>query len=510
MKLLAFAVAATLFAQQTPPTASIGGQVLNSADEEPLNGVTLVLTTAATASKPQKFVTEIRGLFLFENLPPGRYVLFAEKEGFARQAYGSRGNPLAGITLSLAPGQEMNDLPFDLIPGSTISGKILDAAGDPVQKATVLALQPIYQRGVKEYIPLGSTVSGENGEYKLANLSAGTYVLSAASRGGEGIATFYPNSIGIKTSPAVTVAPASDIAGKDIRLLKVPTFRVAGKLAPQNSTASIAWLTPKSAGATALVSRMAAPIDSDGSFVFPYTPSGAYVLTATELDGVAAASAPLSINVGAQNLEGIVLTPQSTGELSGTISMSLAGAPLPQGMQVVLEAADSLMPRPPRADVSGDGKFTLKNLAAGRYIAHVQMPDALYVRSVRYRGSDVTENGFEFGAGIPAPLLIALSASGAVVDGAVRGPDGTPVPGVVVALVPALRRYSRYKETTTDQNGAFTIPGVAPGEYKIYSWDRIETGAYQNADWLRQDEQKGRSIVTKQDGHETLSLRAIQ
>ncbi len=138
------------------------------------------------------------------------------------------------------------------------------------------------------------------------------------------------------------------------------------------------------------------------------------------------------------------------------------------------------------------------------------MPDTLYVRSVRYRGLDVTENGVEFGGGIPAPLLIALSASGAVVDGVVRGADGNPMPGAVVALVPSLRRYSRYKETTTDQNGAFTIPGVAPGEYKIYSWDQIETGAYQNAEWLKRYEFKGRSIVAKQDGHETISLRAIQ
>ncbi len=374
--LLAFALAASLQAQSAQPTASIGGQILNAGNDEPLNGVTLVLTAAASSSTPLKFVTETRGLFLFENLAPGRYVLFAEGEGFARQVYGSRGNPLAGITLSLAPGRQMNDLPFDLIPGSTISGKVLDAAGNPVPNASVLALQPIYQRGSKEYIPLGSAVADENGAYKLANLSAGSYVLSAASRGGEGVATFYPNSLGFATAPAVTVAPASDVTGKDIRLVKVPTFRVAGKLAQQGSTASIAWLTPKGAGATALVNRMAAPIDSDGAFVFPHVPAGGYVLTATELDGVGPASEPFSVNVAAQDLEGIVLKPQSTGELTGTVSMNVAGAPLPKEMQVVLEAADSLMPRPPRAAIGDDGKFTLKNLAAGPL--HRARSDARY------------------------------------------------------------------------------------------------------------------------------------
>jgi hypothetical protein len=506
-------IAALIFAtclQAFQNTSSIGGQVLNAADEEPLNGVVLVLTAAASASTPLKFVTETRGLFLFENLLPGRYVLFAESEGFARQVYGSRGNPLAGITLSLAAGQEMNDLQFSLTPGSTIVGKVLDVAGAPVPKATVLALQPIYRRGAKEYVPLASAVSDENGEYKLTNLAPGLYLLSAASRNGEGVATFYPHSASLANAATVAVNAGVTVSGRDIRLEKAATFSVAGKLAPESAGASIAWLTRKGGGPTALVTRMAAPVDPDGSFVFPNVPQGAYVLTATDLDGVTPASPPQPINVAAQNIEGVVLKPKPTAELQGTVSMSVAGAPLPKDVQVVLEAADSLIPRPPRAAVSEDGKFTLTNLAPGRYIAHIQMPENLYVRSVRYRGLDVTENGLEFGPGIPAPLLISLSAGGAVVTGIVRGADGNPMPGAVVALVPSLRRYSRYRETTTDQNGEYTIAGVAPGEYKIYAWDEIETGAYQNAEWLKRYELKGRTVVAKQEGHEVLALKAIQ
>jgi protocatechuate 3,4-dioxygenase beta subunit len=116
----------------------------------------------------------------------------------------------------------------------------------------------------------------------------------------------------------------------------------------------------------------------------------------------------------------------------------------------------------------------------------------------------------EFGPGIPAPLLISLSAGGAVVTGIVRGADGSPMPGAVVALAPSLRRYSRYRETTTDQNGEYAIAGVAPGEYRIYAWDEIETGAYQNAEWLKRYELKGRTIVAKQEGHEVIALKAIQ
>lgn len=508
-KLIAtLALAAALHASQN--TASIGGQVLNSSNDEPLNDVVLILTEAASASTPLKFVTETRGLFLFENLRPGRYLIFAECEGFARQAYGSRGNPLAGTTLSLAAGQEMNDLQFNLVPGSTISGKVLDGAGKPVPKATVLALQPIYRRGDKEYIPLGSAASDENGEYKVANLGPGRYLLSATSRNGEGVATFFPNSAGLASAAAVAVEAGAAATGKDIHMAKAATYRVAGKLAEDSAGASIAWLTRRGGGATALVTRVAAPIESDGSFAFANVPQGVYVLTATDMDGVTPAAPPLTVNVATQNVEGVVLKPKSTGELAGTVSMSVAGTPLPPGVQVILEAVDSLMPRPPRTVVGDDGKFLLKNLAAGHYIVHVVMPENLYTHSVRYRGFDVSENGFEFGGGIPAPLLISLSASGAVVSGIVRGVDGNPMPGAVVALAPLLRRYSRFKETTTDQNGEYVIAGVAPGEYKIYAWDQIETGAYQNAEWLRRFALKGRAVAARPQGHETVSLKAIE
>jgi large repetitive protein len=502
---IVFALATAAHAQLG---GAIGGQVYNSATDEPVNGATIVLTEAVGASQPQKFVTETRGLFLFENLPPGRYVLFAECPGFARSAFGSRGNSLAGVTLSLVEGQQMNALAFALAPGSSIAGKVIDSAGDALDGATVLALQPIYQRGKKEYLPVASAVSSGSGDYKLENLSAGSYLLAASDSTGGAATTFYPSSATLPGAAGITLAAAAAETGKDIHMVRASGHRVAGNLSG-GGKAAIAWLTPKG-GATSLILRSAAKIQPDGSFAFPGVAAGAYILSATEADGVTTAAAPVALAVAQKDLEGVELRAQAGAKLSGEVALGANNVPVPVGMQVILETADAPLPRPARAAVDEHGKFTFAKLAPGRYMVHVIAPQELYVRSVRYRGVDVADAGFDFGGGTAAPLLIGLSAGGASLGGTVRGPDGADMPGATVALVPTLRRLSRFKEVTTDQFGEFHIDGIAPGEYKVFAWDHIEAGQYQDAAWLKKYEFKGQPFVAKPGSHETIAMKAIQ
>ena len=198
--------------------------------------------------------------------------------------------------------------------------------------------------------------------------------------------------------------------------------RVAGTLSG-GGKAAIAWLTPKG-GATSLILRSAAKIQPDGSFAFPGVAAGAYILSATEADGVTTAAAPVAVTVAQKDLEGLELRAHAGAELSGEVALGANNVPLPVGMQVILETADAPLPRPARAAVDEHGKFTFAGLAPGRYMVHVIAPQELYVRSARYRGVDVAETPLDFGGGTSAPLLIGLSAGGASLGGTVRGPDG--------------------------------------------------------------------------------------
>jgi hypothetical protein len=60
--------------------------------------------------------------------------------------------------------------------------------------------------------------------------------------------------------------------------------------------------------------------------------------------------------------------------------------------------------------------------------------------------------------------------------------DGLPAVGVRVVLVPEPSRrtqYTLFKEQTTDQYGHCELRGIAPGDYKLFSWEEAESGAWE-------------------------------
>jgi protocatechuate 3,4-dioxygenase beta subunit len=40
-------------------------------------------------------------------------------------------------------------------------------------------------------------------------------------------------------------------------------------------------------------------------------------------------------------------------------------------------------------------------------------------------------------------------------------------------------QYTLFKEQTTDQYGHFELRGIAPGDYKLFSWEEAESGAWE-------------------------------
>jgi hypothetical protein len=148
------------------------------------------------------------------------------------------------------------------------------------------------------------------------------------------------------------------------------------------------------------------------------------------------------------------------------------------------------------ARVESDGSFSLLEVPSGPL--HVtlerQSPNS-YIKSIEYGGVDALEDGFTAHAGSNATLEIALGLRGAQVKGIVRDADGLPLVGVWVVLVPEATRRGRldlYKNVRTDQHGQYTITGIAPGDYRLFSWDEVEDGAWQDPDFVKPYEKKAR------------------
>jgi Polysaccharide lyase family 4, domain II len=81
-----------------------------------------------------------------------------------------------------------------------------------------------------------------------------------------------------------------------------------------------------------------------------------------------------------------------------------------------------------------------------------------------------------------------------------------------VALVPdPLKegRFDLYRLSTIGPNGQFTIQGIAPGNYKLYAWEEMEAGAYQDSDFLKKYDGKGQPVSIKLKGKEEVTLKLI-
>jgi uncharacterized surface anchored protein len=127
--------------------------------------------------------------------------------------------------------------------------------------------------------------------------------------------------------------------------------------------------------------------------------------------------------------------------------------------------------------------------------------------------TDVTETDLDFTQGVPAAqFVILLSAAGGQVEGVVQDDNQKPVVGAEVVLVPEPSKRSvfrLFRTSTSDENGHYSINGIAPGEYKLFAWADIEDGAYQDPDVLKLHESRGEAVTVKENSSETEALIVI-
>jgi hypothetical protein len=509
---------------------SIEGRVVNGVTGEALKKVTLMLAGSGSSARPATADTDDSGNFAFKELDAGKYQLLAERTGFARQAYGARRSALSGTTLSLSAGQTIKDLLFKLAPNAVISGRVLDEDGEPVPNVTILTLQPAYQRGKRQFLPTATAQSNDLGEFRVAGLAAGRYMLSATYRNLAAIAvggtsqpsgdkpemayvtTYYPNSADVAGAVPVIVDTGTDLRGTDIRMLKTKTIRVKGKLGGvlQGKTAMV-LLTPKGVGFTGLMTgNISVARPPDGAFEIRGVAPGSYVLSALAADNMTALVGGISVEVGDQHIDGVLLSPGEGGELLGVVTVEGTAPADLKKTQVGLESLGAVSLVPPRGSVDDDGKFTVKNVAPDRYLVQLTgAPETAFVRSVRLGNQEMTDAGIDLTGGISGTLQITLSTAGAQVDGVIRGEDEKPVSGATVALIPDSKRYTLYKSTTTDQSGAFSFKGVTPGDYKLLAWEDIEQGAFQDPEFVKPFESKAQALSLKENERKTALLKVI-
>jgi uncharacterized surface anchored protein len=87
-----------------------------------------------------------------------------------------------------------------------------------------------------------------------------------------------------------------------------------------------------------------------------------------------------------------------------------------------------------------------------------------------------------------------------------------PILNAMVVLVPEtqLRAQTQlFKNVTSDASGRFRIQTIAPGSYKLFTWEEAENGAWLNSDFMRIHEERGTAVQVREGETQTISVLGI-
>jgi hypothetical protein len=535
--LFILSISLSLRALPSQPEVLLEGTVTNKLTGAPVKGAHVIYTRIASGSDPAASPisrdTDIQGHFHLE-LGPGSYRLWVEREGFARQSYGSGVPEGTGSVLTVAPGQELHDIAFRITPLGALSGRVLDQDGDPLQGVGIQVFRVSYASGMRQLIPVAGASSNDRGEYRCYDLPAGRYFVLATPKGSPlshpmeagalvpevqdaYVPLYYPGVVELESASVVPVPEGGDIQQIDFRLQSIRATTLRGRVSSPvkfDSNQIQVILAHNDHGFASYIDRATAVVDpATGKFEIRRVAPGSYFLVASQLikGEVFSARVPIEITVGVQPEE-LPIHVVPAVEAHGTVLMD-DGSAVPANLFVRLLPAEGLLPGPaPAAAVNSDGSIRLSGVLPGTWILSVEhLPEGIWIKNISFGDIRSTGGQLNLPPGARGPLRVVLAANGGQLTGIV-GEEGQPQQATVV-LVPMeteLRPSPHaYRFTGTDSRGAFIFKGVRPGAYRLFAFESIAPFAWMDPGILNAVEELGQELVVNENERLTRQLKPI-
>ncbi|MFY9527273.1 MAG: carboxypeptidase-like regulatory domain-containing protein, partial [Candidatus Acidiferrales bacterium] len=426
------------------------------------------------------------GAFAFSDVPAGSYAMSAWRNGFADYSCRLSFFDCHGRSLTLAPGQKIENIELRLNPAGVITGTVYDEDQEPVAGIQVYSLRVDFLRGGRrELYPRTTATTDDQGNFRMPGLQPGSYYVRAGgliehpmksialkdgpSGGLQYRDTYYPGAALLDEAQSIEARPGLETNNIRIPLATEKTFSITGAIVdagksagPKPSEVQIA----KRSDVEQMWGSGGMSLDPDGSFVLRGLSPGEYTLTATgevirgnyaeQIDEGFASVRIVDSDVRA-NIE-IGRASEVRGKLTAPEGFSLAGK------QVILETRGMrLYP----SDIGASGAFDIRNVAPGEYTLSISdtgdAAESSYLKRALCSGRDYATQSLVLDLGVSLDCQLTVGNDAGVVSGQVTD-SGKPVPGLVVVLIPeslALRRLPRYTlEAKTDDSGHYKLEGA--------------------------------------------------
>jgi hypothetical protein len=498
---------------QTPPQGTLSLTVVERSTKKAVErAVVGILYSNGNQNQSQ---TDVEGK-VETKLPPGIYRLTIRPQGQT----GFVGTPAVttvNITLDQTTKTEV-----EIAPMSDLSGRVLDARGEPVQGAQITLMMPTYEFWSTNLVSQNTPFIAQTndvGGYFLAGIPAGIpfriYAETAPLRG-EALATlpadpdlrrpilaatYYPNTVDASAATTITFREGQNVEGADIRMVQTKSYCASGHVLPQPAFKvrytilvdvpniySGVWN-----GYGSFRQSRTVQLDDEGNARVCGLWPGTYKFTVQPQNGdggqPAVASQPRSYFGGGEFT--IIDKDITTLTVSGGPAFDWTGevvvdAPLEQPEKGKINVAIGRVTTTANTGIAQSdipGKFTIPNMHYDRNMLYFPaLPAGWYVKSAMYGDEDLVKSYGRFAFNkLGTPLKITVSPKGARLKVKVTNEKGEPVPGHRVTLVEAglatpqklvARMWTCYgdeKGECAAYTGANEPPraALAPGQYVV-------------------------------------------
>jgi bla regulator protein BlaR1 len=497
--------------------SSLEGIVLDRTTDRPIAGVTVALPDVPGTRVSVR--SDSDGRFVIPGIEAGTYRITTNKEGYTDAQPEVRKNPTrnnrGGVWYTVNSGQQLKDIVIRLNPGSVVTGRVVDANGDPVEEASVSLVRKAFNNKGELYnASFGDRDSNDRGEYRIFDVEPGEYFVrldSGPLANEPGI--YYPGTQDFSRARSITVLP-----GKETRLdtLVMQSGTPAAKRVPIhvrviNETGEApggVWFThwglkgTYGLSITSSAKRFGGPDkwELDGGLPpGPHdislgwtTPMGRAFGQKTIQVGTEEMTVDLPIRMGVRvNLRAVVESPNGATQPLAGLRVSFTGNP----PSINFNPSST-----PRTVTGEDGLLSLPNVPEIPYAVSFYglsgLPPDLYLIRARQGNRDLLRELAEVAG--ETLIEVTVGSGGGTIEGVATDAAGKKISGAQVAVVPesSLRDMPHlYKTVSTDQQGRFALRGIAPGTYKIFALSEDYGDLpYLNDDFMKGIEDKGREI----------------